>query len=65
MFVNNLETFGHLVSADNFDTSHTNNELYQVLENKVDFENRYIHEEYPKYFDLNRTLHEVTRIKHF
>lgn len=59
MYIDNREDYGHLVSADNFDTSHTNNELYQILENKYDFESRYLHPDYQTYLEENRTLHEV------
>lgn len=32
MYVSNREDWGHLVDADGFETSHRNNELYQVNE---------------------------------
>lgn len=59
IYVDNRHDYGHLVSADSFDTSHTNNELYQILENKFDFDSRYVHPDYQMYLEENRTLHEV------
>jgi hypothetical protein len=59
MYIDNRQDYGHLVSADNFDTSHNNNELYQIVENKYDFESRYVHADYRMYLEENRTLHEV------
>jgi hypothetical protein len=59
MFVDNMDDFGHLVNADNFDTSHVNNELYQLFDNKWDFEQRYIHPNYTMQFNANHTNLQV------
>lgn len=59
MFVDNMDDFGHLVNADNFDTSHVNNELYQLFDNKWDFEQRYIHPNYSLQFNSNHTNLQV------
>ncbi|GFS32351.1 multifunctional procollagen lysine hydroxylase and glycosyltransferase LH3 [Nephila pilipes] len=48
MYVSNLHDFGHLVNSDSFDTSHVHNELYEIYTNQVDWEHRYIHENYSK-----------------
>ena len=50
MFVSNRENFGHLVNPDNFNVSYTNPEMYQLFDNKFDWEKRYIHENYSKNF---------------
>ncbi|KAF4533520.1 hypothetical protein B566_EDAN001005 [Ephemera danica] len=55
MFVSNLDDFGHLVNADSFDTTHLHNELYQIFDNRWDFEQRYIHENYTQNFNPNQT----------
>ena len=34
LHVTNRGTFGHLVNADDFDTSHTHNELWELIRNK-------------------------------
>ncbi|PRD31997.1 UNVERIFIED_CONTAM: Procollagen-lysine,2-oxoglutarate 5-dioxygenase 1 [Trichonephila clavipes] len=48
MYISNLHEFGHLVNSDSFDTSHVHNELYEIYTNQVDWEHRYIHENYSK-----------------
>lgn len=35
MFVNNLHTFGRILSTDNYQTSHLHNDLWQIFENPV------------------------------
>lgn len=35
MFVNNLELFGHLIDSDDFDTSLTHPELYEIFYNRL------------------------------
>ena len=34
LHVTNRGTFGHLVNADDFDTSHTHNELWEMIRNR-------------------------------
>ncbi|XP_033224283.1 procollagen-lysine,2-oxoglutarate 5-dioxygenase isoform X1 [Belonocnema kinseyi] len=51
MYVSNRLEFGHLVIPDSFDTSLTNPDLYQIFDNKLDWEKRYIHENYSKNFE--------------
>ncbi|KAG8231868.1 hypothetical protein J437_LFUL011773 [Ladona fulva] len=58
MYVSNREDFGHLINADNFDTSHLHNELYQIFDNRWDFERRYIHENYSENFNPNNTIQQ-------
>lgn len=59
MYVDNMDDFGHLVNADNFDTTHLHNELYQLFDNKWDFEQRYIHPNYTQQFNPNHTNLQV------
>lgn len=46
MHLSNRLDFGHLVTLDHFNTSLTNPDLYQLLDNKLDWEARYLHPEY-------------------
>lgn len=48
MYLSNMETFGHLINSESFDTSHVHNDLYEIYTNQVDWERRYIHENYSK-----------------
>jgi len=45
-YVSNLAKWGHLVSTENFDTSHINCELWEIANNRVDWEQRYLHPSY-------------------
>ncbi|XP_058805579.1 procollagen-lysine,2-oxoglutarate 5-dioxygenase isoform X2 [Phymastichus coffea] len=46
MYASNRLDFGHLVSLDQFNVSLTNPEVYQLFDNRLDWEARYIHPEY-------------------
>ncbi|XP_013147988.1 PREDICTED: procollagen-lysine,2-oxoglutarate 5-dioxygenase 3 isoform X2 [Papilio polytes] len=46
MYVSNEEEHGHLVNPETYDTSRTHPDMYQLLENKHEWERRYLHEEY-------------------
>lgn len=46
MYVSNRVDFGHLINADKFDTSRQYNELWQIFDNRWDWELRYIHPNY-------------------
>lgn len=46
MFVDNREDYGHLADADTFDVTLTHPELYQNVENPLEWAKRYIHENY-------------------
>ncbi|XP_078144153.1 procollagen-lysine,2-oxoglutarate 5-dioxygenase 1 isoform X2 [Centroberyx gerrardi] len=46
MYVTNMHTFGRILSTENYQTSHLHNDLWQIFENPVDWEERYIHENY-------------------
>ncbi|KAK7792169.1 hypothetical protein R5R35_005128 [Gryllus longicercus] len=55
MYVSNRMDFGHLVNGDNYDTTKTNSEMYQLLDNRWDWEQRYLHENYSENFNPNKT----------
>ncbi|XP_031829351.1 procollagen lysyl hydroxylase isoform X1 [Nomia melanderi] len=55
MYVSNRIDFGHLVDPTNYDISLTNPDLYQIQDNKVDWEKRYIHESYAENFNPDKT----------
>ncbi|XP_073327135.1 procollagen-lysine,2-oxoglutarate 5-dioxygenase 1 isoform X1 [Pagrus major] len=46
MYVNNMHTFGRILSTENYQTVHLHNDLWQIFENPVDWQERYIHENY-------------------
>ncbi|KAL7827493.1 hypothetical protein SRHO_G00332110 [Serrasalmus rhombeus] len=48
MFVTNMHTFGRVLSTENYQMNHLHNDLWQIFENPVDWEERYIHENYSK-----------------
>ena len=39
-YVSNRLDWGHLVNAEDFDTSHVNNELWEITNNQFDWEKR-------------------------
>ncbi|KAJ8667494.1 hypothetical protein QAD02_009157, partial [Eretmocerus hayati] len=55
MHVSNRLDFGHLVNPDNYNSSLTNPDLYQLFDNKVDWEKRYLHPDYHKSLDTDHT----------
>uniref|UniRef100_A0AAQ4QB01 Procollagen-lysine,2-oxoglutarate 5-dioxygenase 1 n=1 Tax=Gasterosteus aculeatus aculeatus TaxID=481459 RepID=A0AAQ4QB01_GASAC len=48
MYVTNMHTFGRILSTQNYQTSHLHNDLWQIFENPVDWQERYIHENYTR-----------------
>lgn len=46
MYVANMHTFGRILSTEKYQTNHLHNDLWQIFENPVDWEERYIHENY-------------------
>ena len=49
------------VNAENFDTSHVHNELYQIFDNRWDWEVRYLHPNWSKALEPNSTIEQVKR----
>ncbi|XP_046896504.1 procollagen-lysine,2-oxoglutarate 5-dioxygenase 1 isoform X3 [Hypomesus transpacificus] len=48
MYVTNMHNFGRILSTENYQTNHLHNDLWQMYENLVDWEERYIHENYSR-----------------
>ena len=46
MYVSNRANFGHLLSVEGFETTHLFNEMWQITENRWDWEQRYLHPNY-------------------
>ncbi|XP_017754981.1 PREDICTED: procollagen-lysine,2-oxoglutarate 5-dioxygenase 1 isoform X1 [Eufriesea mexicana] len=55
MYVSNRVDFGHLVNPDSYDITVTHPDLYQIFDNKLNWERKYIHENYSENFNPNRT----------
>uniref|UniRef100_A0A5F8GCT7 procollagen-lysine 5-dioxygenase n=1 Tax=Monodelphis domestica TaxID=13616 RepID=A0A5F8GCT7_MONDO len=53
MYISNRHEFGRLLSTANYNTSHYNNDLWQIFENPVDWKERYINHNYSKIFTEN------------
>ncbi|GAB6033651.1 hypothetical protein CHUAL_013714 [Chamberlinius hualienensis] len=56
LFATNTEDFGHLLNTDTFNVLLKNPEMYQIFDNKFDWEARYIHENFSKNLDPNIPL---------
>ncbi|XP_061492936.1 procollagen-lysine,2-oxoglutarate 5-dioxygenase 2 isoform X2 [Rhineura floridana] len=53
MYITNRHEFGRLISTANYNTSHYNNDLWQIFENPVDWKETYISPNYSKIFTEN------------
>ncbi|XP_073435216.1 procollagen-lysine,2-oxoglutarate 5-dioxygenase 2 isoform X1 [Dendrobates tinctorius] len=53
MYITNRHEFGRLLSTANYNTSHFNNDLWQIFENPVEWKLKYIHSNYSKIFTEN------------
>ncbi|XP_006895182.1 PREDICTED: procollagen-lysine,2-oxoglutarate 5-dioxygenase 2 [Elephantulus edwardii] len=53
MYITNRHEFGRLLSTANYNTSHYNNDLWQIFENPVDWKEKYINPDYSKIFTEN------------
>lgn len=47
-YVTNRGHWGHLVATEDFSTAHLNNELWEIENNRFDWELRYLHPNYSK-----------------
>ncbi|XP_013189452.1 procollagen-lysine,2-oxoglutarate 5-dioxygenase isoform X2 [Amyelois transitella] len=54
MHVSNEISFGYLVNPENFDITRTHPDVYQVIDNKIEWEKRYLNENYSKNFETGR-----------
>lgn len=46
MYVINLEQYGHLTDSESYSTEHKHNDLYEIFNNRLDWERKYIHPNY-------------------
>ncbi|KAM6434446.1 procollagen-lysine,2-oxoglutarate 5-dioxygenase 1 [Liasis olivaceus] len=46
MFLTNQQQFGHILSLENYQTSHLHNDLWQIFSNPEDWKEKYIHPNY-------------------
>uniref|UniRef100_A0A669QQT3 Procollagen-lysine,2-oxoglutarate 5-dioxygenase 1 n=1 Tax=Phasianus colchicus TaxID=9054 RepID=A0A669QQT3_PHACC len=46
MYLTNRHQFGHILSLENYQTSHLHNDLWQIFSNPEDWREKYIHENY-------------------
>ncbi|XP_020626272.1 procollagen-lysine,2-oxoglutarate 5-dioxygenase 3-like [Orbicella faveolata] len=46
MYATNLYDFGRLLETDNYNTNHLHNDLWEIFDNRLDWEEKYIHENY-------------------
>lgn len=46
MYVDNQDDFGHLVTTEYYETSHLHNDLWEIFNNREDWEAKYIHPDY-------------------
>ncbi|KAF3836595.1 hypothetical protein F7725_029153 [Dissostichus mawsoni] len=53
MYITNRHDFGRLISTANYNTSHYNNDLWQIFENPTDWKEKYIHSNYSRIFTEN------------
>ncbi|CAB0034687.1 unnamed protein product [Trichogramma brassicae] len=63
MYVSNRLDFGHLVNPDSYNVSLTHPDMYQLFDNKLDWEKRYIHENYSKSFEADRAPLQDSRLE--
>jgi len=49
MYATNLAHHGHLKEMDTYTTEHKHNDLYQLFDNVLDWEDKYLHPEYTDY----------------
>ncbi|XP_039763255.1 procollagen-lysine,2-oxoglutarate 5-dioxygenase isoform X2 [Pararge aegeria] len=54
MHVSNEKVLGHLINPESYDVSRKNPDIYQVMDNQEDWEQRYLHAEYFDSFDDGR-----------
>lgn len=59
LFVSNRVDFGHLVNPESYDITRTTPDMYQIFDNERDWEERYIHPDYPENFNPDKKLLQV------
>ncbi|XP_035714029.1 multifunctional procollagen lysine hydroxylase and glycosyltransferase LH3 [Folsomia candida] len=61
MFVSNVVEFGHLINSDNFDITRIHAELYELFDNRYDWEKRYLHADWSSVLNVNQSLVEIMK----
>ena len=61
MFVSNLFDFGHLISVKDFDLN--NKEFFELEDNALDWEKRYLHADYRSLLDTNSPVSTVNSVE--
>uniref|UniRef100_A0A3B4WX62 Procollagen-lysine, 2-oxoglutarate 5-dioxygenase 3 n=1 Tax=Seriola lalandi dorsalis TaxID=1841481 RepID=A0A3B4WX62_SERLL len=56
MFVSNRDEFGRLVASTSFNTSRLHPDMWQIFDNPVDWKEKYIHENYSRIFEDDKTF---------
>lgn len=59
MHVDNRQDFGHLTDLDGFDITKTNPNVYELIRNRKDWEQVYLHPDYQENFASNRSHKQV------
>ncbi|CAH1775740.1 unnamed protein product [Owenia fusiformis] len=49
--MNKADDYGHLINSDNVDPTHVHEEMYQMFDNRQDWERKYIHPDYYKHLN--------------
>lgn len=62
MYVTNVIDFGHLVDPEAFDANRTNPDMYEIFTNRYDWEQKYIHPDYPENFNPDKVPEQVSLI---
>jgi len=51
MYVTNLVHFGHLKETETYNTTQMHNDMYQMMSNKLDWEDKYLHPDFNMYLN--------------
>lgn len=69
LYVSNRHDFGHLVNPDHYNVTHLHPDMYELLENRLDWEAKYISPNYTKHllpdFKLDQPCPDVYRFPLF
>jgi len=63
MHVSNRLEFGHLVNPDSYNIQLIHPDIYQIIDNKLDWERRYIHPNYSENFKPDKKPIQVSNIR--
>lgn len=58
MYATNVHEFGRLLETENYPTDHVHNDLWELFDNKVDWEEKYIHPNYSQNSNLSVSIEE-------